>query len=328
MKSANNIILKLLGILLITAAALKGWQLLTEPMPENSFWSSRPVLIGLVELELALGFWLLSGLFKRAAWLTASVCFGIFSAVTAYKALTGAQSCGCFGSMQVNPWLTLFVVDLPAVVALVIFRPNGDHRLFAPIPLMYRIAGVCGFAAVLLCVSTAVLALNEPGKVTASYEVLEPESWVGKRLPIIDQIDIGWQLEEGNWLILLYHHDCPDCRDAIPKYEQIARDLAGNENFLRIALIELPPYGNGTVIRNSPCNFGRLADVKEWFITTPAVALLNKARVRMAWEGEAPDLNELFQNLTSMNRQNGWFSYFELELPANNIQIFEKGGDG
>ena len=30
---------------------------------------------------------------------------------------------------------------------------------------------------------------------------------------------------------------------AIPKYERIARDMAENEDFLRIALIEVPPYG-------------------------------------------------------------------------------------
>ena len=83
-RSTNNIVLKLLGILLITAAALKAWQLLTEPMAENSVWSSRPVLIGLVELELALGFWLLSGLFKRAALYCFSRNLDIFRNINLY----------------------------------------------------------------------------------------------------------------------------------------------------------------------------------------------------------------------------------------------------
>lgn len=68
MKSASNIVLKLLGILLLTAAILKGWQLLTEPVANNDIWSYRPFLIFTVEFELALGIWLLSGLFKKAAW--------------------------------------------------------------------------------------------------------------------------------------------------------------------------------------------------------------------------------------------------------------------
>jgi hypothetical protein len=42
--------------------------------------------------------------------------------ITLYKAITGAASCGCFGSVQVNPWITLFAIDLPALLALSIFR--------------------------------------------------------------------------------------------------------------------------------------------------------------------------------------------------------------
>ena len=77
-------------------------------------------------------------------------------------------------------------------------------------------------------------------------------------------------------------------------YEQMARELAGNEDFLRIALIAVPPYGEGPVSENSPCTLGRLAETKEWFVTTPAVALLTDGKVTSAWEEQAPDLDELF----------------------------------
>jgi hypothetical protein len=68
--------------------------------------------------------WLLSSLLKKAAWLAAISCFSLFSAVTFYKAITGYASCGCFGSVHVNPWITLFAIDLPAVIALAVFRPE------------------------------------------------------------------------------------------------------------------------------------------------------------------------------------------------------------
>lgn len=85
--------------------------------------------------------------------------------------------------------------------------------------------------------STPILALNEPAVVTSSYEVFEAETWVGQKLPILEHIDIGEKLEKGNWLILLYHHDCPDCIRGIGKYEQKpAGDLAGKG--------ELPVYGS------------------------------------------------------------------------------------
>ncbi|MFC1781745.1 hypothetical protein ACFLZ8_05745, partial [Planctomycetota bacterium] len=102
-------------------------------------------------------------------------------------------------------------------------------------------------------------------------------------------------LRKGTWLILLYHYDCPDCGRAIPVYEQMARDLEGNEDFMQIALIAIPPYGQGPISANSPCKLGKLNESKEWFVTTPAVALLKDGQVSSAWEEKAPDLDEIIQ---------------------------------
>jgi len=101
--SAGDILLKGLGLLLLTAAVLKGHELLTVPVANRGLWTWRPLLIFQVEFEVALGFWLLSGIFKRLAWLATLLCFGLFCCVTLYKALTGATSCGCFGTVHVNP---------------------------------------------------------------------------------------------------------------------------------------------------------------------------------------------------------------------------------
>ena len=118
-------VLRALGVLLIAAGILKGHQLLTEPVAGVDIWSYRPFLILQVECELALGVWLLSPVFRRLAWLAALVCFAVFSGVTCYKALTGMTSCGCFGKVHVDPWVTLMVIDLPAVLALIAFRPKN-----------------------------------------------------------------------------------------------------------------------------------------------------------------------------------------------------------
>lgn len=86
MKFVNNALLKVLGILLLMAAVLKGWQLLTEPVANSDIWSYRPFLILTVGFELALALWLLSGLFKKAAWLAGLMCFSFFSIITVYEA--------------------------------------------------------------------------------------------------------------------------------------------------------------------------------------------------------------------------------------------------
>ena len=300
MEKANNILLKILGVLLLTATAMKGWQLLTEPVANTDIWSNRYFMIFQVEFELALGIWLMSGLFKRAAWLVTLGCFSLFCCVTLYKGITGAASCGCFGNVHVNPWITLFAIDLPAVALLAIFRPKLQvYRVFhllhwlepMPNPAVLGLVFLLGLSAI--AISSPLLILNEPATVTAGYEVLEPETWVGKELPILKHIDIGQQLKTGNWLVLLYHYDCPSCAEAIPKVEQMAQELEGNEDFLQFALIEVPPYGQGSVGNNPFVNLGKLDTSKEWFVTTPAIALIQDKNVRQSWQDNVPVLEEL-----------------------------------
>jgi hypothetical protein len=120
MEKTNNILLKLLGLLLLAAAVMKGYQLLTEPVVNKDIWANRAFMIFTVEFEIALGIWLLSGVFKKLSWLAALLCFSLFSIITLYKGISGADSCGCFGSAKINPWITLSAIDIPAVIALLI----------------------------------------------------------------------------------------------------------------------------------------------------------------------------------------------------------------
>jgi len=292
--SANNIVLKMLGLLLLTGAVLKGHELLTTPTANADIWSNRYFMIFQAEFELALGIWLLSGLFKRAAWLATLGCFTLFCGVTLYKALAGFGSCGCFGNVHINPWITLFAIDLLAVVLLVIFRPKLEKQRILRIPHWLEpmpntqtlgVVFLLGFSAIAF--SSPVLILNEPKMVTSAYEVLDPETWVGRELPIIEHIDIGEQLKTGNWLVMLYHHDCPACAEAIPKIEQMAGDLKANEDFLRVALVEVPPYATedlDMIGQDSSCFLGKLDTSKEWLVETPTTALSLDNKVRSVWK--------------------------------------------
>ena len=300
MEKANNILLKVLGVLLLTAAFMKGWQLLTEPMANTDIWNNRNFLILTVEFELALGIWLLSDIFRKLSWLAALVCFSLFSIVTLYKGLSGADSCGCFGSVKINPWITLFAVDVPAILALIIFRPKEitlqyivkPFELLKPLPSRLYFASIFIFGIIILLATLPVLALNVPAQITSSYEVLEPNSWLGKPLPIINYIDIGKQLKTGNWLVLFYHYDCPDCINAIEKLND-AKAKIQNAN-CNVAIIEVPPYGNPM---GTNCVYGQLLDAKEWFITTPATILLKNGTVEQAWQQELPDLGSILDDI-------------------------------
>jgi hypothetical protein len=349
--SASNIVLKILGLLLVAAAVLKGHELLTVPVANQDLWSWRPFLIFQIEFELALGIWLLSGLFKPLAWLAALACFALFCGVTLYKALTGAASCGCFGTVHVNPWITLFAVDLPAVIALSLFRPrlavaallSFSRRLpsavadgrdsirraiaeFArPMPSLRRFTATAALGLAILSITTPILALNKPAAVTTSYQVLEPETWIGKELPILEYIDIGGTLEKGIWLLLFYHYDCPDCRRVIPRYEHMAHSLSGGQNPVGIALIAVPPYGPTPVSPHSACAGGQLAGVKEWFITTPATVLTYNATILAAWEIETPDFSSIKSHIARIIRKTGESSDFRIHI-ATHLNAIKKGG--
>jgi len=285
-RNISSLILRMLGGLLVTAALLKGHELFTLPVANKDLWSYRPFLIFQAECELALGLWLLSGLWKRWAWRISLLCFGLFCGVTLYKALTGAASCGCFGQIQLNPWITLLAIDVPAVLMLLLFRAEKSPGLTTHWSAAKRVYGAACFVLLLtgVGVTTTALVMHVPKRVTAEFEVLEPPSWVGDTLPIMTHIDRAAPLQQGNWLIMLFHHDCPDCAEAMPAFEQIADNFVGNEATLQLALIEIPPYGYNAEAQESACHLAHMDDSKKWMVVTPAVLLLADGVVRHAWE--------------------------------------------
>ena len=297
----------LLGLLLLTAAALKGVELASSPVANPGLFTSRWFLVIVVEFELLLGLWLLSGLQPRHTRMTAIALFVSFAAIAAYKGGTGAASCGCFGKVPANPWHTL-ILDVVSIGALLAFRPTSVPPMSA---LHHRsrqltvvaIAVLVGVPAGYLMSSYAPAALADDGVITGpgNLVILEPEQWVGKRLPLLEHIDVGDRLSKGNWIALLYHDGCPDCAEAVPRYRQIDRDLKASGDDLAVAMIEIPPYGtshNGIrTDRGRPLE-GKLNDTKEWFVTTPAVVLLAGGLVQAAWKGHAPSLEILRQHAT------------------------------
>jgi hypothetical protein len=240
----------------------------------------------------------------------------------------------------------LSLIDLPAVIALSLFHPASLRpqrlllclrlrrgrlpaliRQFArPIPSRLRFSATAGLTLAVLGLTTPILALNEPAVVTSTYEVLEPKTWIGKELPILEYIDIGEKLKTGTWLLLFYHHDCPDCQRAIPQYEQMARSMPACGDFPRIALIEVPPYGPAPACSNSPCIHGRLADVKEWFITTPTVALLIEGQGKAVWEQETPDFDSILRPIAEIHQKSAHSADFDIYIYPN-PNATRKGGE-
>jgi len=308
MKSANKIVTAVAGLVLIIASALKIEQLLTVPIISTGFWESWEFFLIQIPLELGLGIWLLCGLFKKAAWLAAVISFALFIAVTLQKALAGYESCGCFGRVDVNPWITLTAVDVSLFLGLLIFRPIGLKLLPPPWPSAKRFFGVAIPTFIILAVIELILAFNKPPDETSKYIVVRPENQTSSKQtseewPMLEHIDIADSLTSGIVVVLLYHLDCPGCKEAIELYDRTSRELAGSEDAIRFAFIEIPPYTseqNGLIPPDTPCLAGRLDTGREWYITSPFVVVLVDGSLVKSWQAEVPELDEILDEAAEM----------------------------
>ena len=254
----------------------------------------RPFLIGIVEFELLLGLLLVSGIFHRLTWPVSLLCFGGFAVVSLSKGLSGDASCGCFGRVAVNPWYTLGL-DAGGVLALLRWRPRGVGSIPLMSPWQVRVRAVAVAVVWLLAGVPAAFAvgtrrpspLSEVGDIVddEAVVVLEPKKWIGRRCPLLDYIadvpgtgkpgqqPLRERLVKGEWVVVLYHHDCRKCIEGVRKYERLARRLAADPTGPEVALIEVPPFGDrDTPVASSdtPCALGRLDGTKVWFVDTLA----------------------------------------------------------
>jgi Methylamine utilisation protein MauE len=112
-----------LGLLLLTAAALKLYGFHVSAVPRAGWLSTPWAQMALILWEVILGLWLVSGLYPAGSWLAALATFTVFAIVSGYLGWIGVASCGCFGSIKASPW-DAFAVDVVALIALVVARPD------------------------------------------------------------------------------------------------------------------------------------------------------------------------------------------------------------
>lgn len=276
----------LLGCLLLTTAALKADQLRSLLPWEEGGLNSRWIMVPQIACELILGMWLISQMNSQVCRKVALGVFTVFAIVSLGKGLKGEISCGCFGHLQVNPWWT-FALDLFALAALWWWRPKSLPQSHAS-TYQFRLATMCvtflifGGPALYLMLDSQPLGPTGDGIVNVDgvFVILEPEKWVGKPLPIVSQIDIGERLMDGTWTLVLYHHGCPKCQEALPKYERAAAIFSSQGT--STAVVEVPPYGSPKSESTANLLHGRLNEKREWFTQLPVEMILENGVVKRA----------------------------------------------
>lgn len=273
-----TLIRNFVAIVLLIGAGLKFHQLATEPVVGVGMLDSRWFLIASVEIELFFGLWLLSNNGPWPTWGLALACFCLFACVSLTKAISGNASCGCFGRVPVNPWLTA-ALDLAIVASLLRWRPNVAATTF---PVHFREFHLRPIAVLVIWIVVGAPAAFTMGTYTSTtisdvngiihdgqIVVLEPDKWIGKQFPLLDYIEIDQKLNEGEWLVVLYHHDCSKCLEVLPMYERLAQRSRYDIPAVEIALIEVPPFGSHELSADTFCRHARLSNSNQWFVAAP-----------------------------------------------------------
>lgn len=113
--------------------------------------------------------------------------------------------------------------------------------------------------------------------------VLEPEQWVGKRLPLLPHVEPAelreWMSEcETGFEIVVFRQDCDRCRKLLA---QIAAQAPPNSP--PVVLLEISssrPWRSPTAMsESSPFKFGSLVGSIKWYATTPLILRMSGQEV-------------------------------------------------
>lgn len=274
MTVTNHLARYFCAVILIVAAALKSYQLISWPSTGWIFgW------LALAGFELFLSSWLLSGAFQTICRRVALATFAAFGCYVFYLSVTGAQSCGCFGQARISPWFTLSL-DVIAVTLLWIWRPaNSLSPQFRLVSAAALPLAICAVSLVLAVTFQLDATLADGADAGGSVVILEPETWVGRQFPLAEFIDIGDSLLAGSWTVLLYHHDCAKCLQAISDHTSPSKKIAPDESEPRLATIEFPPFAVSPFRGHSRVHAGKITQEKQWFVVTPTIVHIKDGRV-------------------------------------------------
>jgi hypothetical protein len=110
-------------MLLLVAAALKVYGWTVAPISATGIFSAPDIQVALVNGEIFLGLWLLSGKQPVGAWFAALAAFACFAVASFSLGWIGQASCGCFGELPLNPWYA-FCLEIVVIAALLGGRPD------------------------------------------------------------------------------------------------------------------------------------------------------------------------------------------------------------
>lgn len=211
--------------------------------------------------EVALGVALLARWGVRQTSLMAVAFLAVFVAAISYGWWQGTlQECGCFGPFLKRSPRDALLIDLGflALAAVVWKRARGGRAVFEG---WHK--AVLGFVGVVaLTVSLSLLQVGPSGVRAATSVPL------GEEMQAVD-------LETGEHLLYLFHHECPHCADMTPLVAAYAHEGG------------LPPVA-GFTFRTSQRQIDRYRD--KYDLRIPVQVLPGETFTRITGDGGVPQL--------------------------------------
>lgn len=223
--------------------------------------------------ELALAIWLFSGAKRISAILTVSLLFAAFLGVH-LRGFHNSSACRCMGHVEVpnKVMLTLCGVTVALGIWLVV-RSRQFRSYQLGVASLFLIALGMGYILQLDGVEQQGIQLEGgPSFSTAAdAALLDPQSWMGRRLPLLDCLESETALASGAWTIAVVQPDCAKCREFVNG--QFRSAIIGEQKS-EPAIISLAAQGPAFAFSTSIPVFETTQCRKKWFGETPFVIQL------------------------------------------------------
>ena len=300
--------------MILGAALVKVYTLATVPFLESL--QTSPMTLGtLAGAELLFSIWMVRGRASTFVKWCAILClFSVFAVISAVKTLRGDLSCSCFGVLSPSP-NHMLAIDIGFVLLLLVSRPSVASE---------RSVGCRGWTARritcvwigLLMISGAVVWGSRSRLVPGAEEstartrtgadqasgldilgrsvclpdgrkavLLEPERWVGKRLPLLPYIGPS-QLQEKLAMcvkpiyVILVRRDCKRCQRLIVRLENTVENRSSKAERLYLETSASTDRTDASLESSwASAPWGHLSSEVDWYVDTPVILVISRARV-------------------------------------------------
>lgn len=294
------------GTVLLVASVLRVYAWKVQLWHSAGVEGSRAVDISISLGEAVLAAMLICGFRKAVVRWMALASFAAFLVFVALKLLRREADCNCFGDAQVPPVFT-FGFDAALLTALFVGIPSAEARSVGA-KTSSRAALAWRALFFLLLIISPILPLLGPVRVPAHLAndgtiggpsrqvLLEPQSWLGHRWPLLPHVGEHERLSRGAWLVVLYRDDCDACQKTLTRLNNeyataastvrsvatssVAKDAAVPSSQPGLAIVEVPDGSSAdhsATIHSVPASVSlksRLETDYQWILPTPSLIWL------------------------------------------------------